>query len=161
MSVINILKTEKYAHFETDHPEKNVSVIPFEIGSHTGYVTKENKARLAKLHKYCKKSIKMKSFVRNISAVTVMGSYFIFNCRSQDLWPDMALISPPFANQWYSISTHSFRKKPVWSGLQEGLIISLPFLWGVGDFFIMLLKYLFPSSTNKVDNVYKQWLSIK
>ena len=37
----NNLKMEKYAHFETDHPEKNISVTPFEIGSHTGYVTKE------------------------------------------------------------------------------------------------------------------------
>ena len=92
---------EKYAiaHFETDHPGKSVSVIHFEVGSHTGYITKENKMRLTQLHKYCQKSIKLKNFVKNISATTVMGSYFIFNCRSQDLWPEMALISPPFSNQ--------------------------------------------------------------
>ena len=99
ISTANNLKMEKYAHFETDNPGKNVSVIPFEVGSHTGYVTKENKMRLAQLHKYCQKSIKLKNFVKNISAITVMGSYFIFNCRSQDLWPEMALISPPFSNQ--------------------------------------------------------------
>ena len=92
------LKVEKYSHFETDHPGKSVSVIPFEIGSHTGYVTTEKKMRLAQLHKYCKKSIKLKNIVRNISAITVMGSFFIFNCRSQVFWPEMVFISPPFPN---------------------------------------------------------------
>ena len=92
---------EKYAivHFETDHPGENISVTPFEVGFHTGYASKGNKMRLAQLHKYCLKSIKLKNFVKNISAITVKGSYFIFNCRSQDLWPEMALISPPFSNQ--------------------------------------------------------------
>jgi hypothetical protein len=150
----NNLKMEKYAHFETDHPDKNVSVTPFEIGSHTGYVTRENKARLAKLHKYCKKSIKMKNFVRNISAITVMGSYFIFNCRSQDLWPDMALISPPIGDHRYSISTHSYRKKPVWSGLQEGLIFFITLSMRRGRLLYYVVKYLFSSSTNKVDNIF-------
>ena len=99
ISAAHNLKMEKYALFETDHPGKNISVTPFEVSSHTGYVSKGNKMRLAQLHKYCLKSIKLKNFVKNISATTVMGSYFIFKCRSQDLWPEMALISPPFSNQ--------------------------------------------------------------
>ena len=74
ISAAHNLKMEKYAHFETDHPGKSVSVIPFEVGSHTGYITKENKMRLTQLHKYCQKSIKLKNFVKNISATTVMGS---------------------------------------------------------------------------------------
>ena len=92
---------EKYAiaHFETDHPGENISVTPFEVSSHTGYVSKGNKMRLAQLHKYCLKSIKLKNFVKKISAITVKSSYFIFNCRSQVLWPEMALILPPFPNQ--------------------------------------------------------------
>ena len=77
------LKTEKYSHFETDQNRMRVTVSAFEVGSHTGFLTGDNKTRLSQLHKYCRKSIKLKSFLKNISAITVMGSYFIFNCRSQ------------------------------------------------------------------------------
>ena len=93
------LNSEKYSHFENDQGHMRVTVTPFEVGSHTGFITGENKTRLAKLHKYCKKSIKLKNFLKNISAITVMGSYFIFNCRSQVLWPEMAFILPPFSTQ--------------------------------------------------------------
>jgi hypothetical protein len=79
---------DKY-NLETD---QNVTVKPFEIGSHTRYETSENKARLASLNKFCKKSIKRKKFLKNISAITVMGSYFVFNSRSQVVWPEMALL---------------------------------------------------------------------
>ena len=99
ISAANALKMDKYSHFETDQNGKNVTVKPFEIGSHTGYITAENKTRLAHLHKFCKKSIKLKNFVKNISAITVMGSYFIFNSRSQVVWPETAHISAPFSNQ--------------------------------------------------------------
>ena len=54
------LKAQKYSHFESDQTHNTVTVAPFEIGSHTGYVSKDNKTRLASLHKYCKKSIKLK-----------------------------------------------------------------------------------------------------
>ena len=54
-----------------------VSVRPFEIGSHTGYISRENKETLAKLHKFCYKDIKLKQFKRNLSSVTVMCSYYI------------------------------------------------------------------------------------
>ena len=75
---------DKYSHFETDQNGKNVTVKAFEIGAHTGYITTENKTRLAHIHKFCKKSIKLKNFWKNnIAAITVMGSYFIFNSRSQ------------------------------------------------------------------------------
>ena len=93
------LKTEKYSHFETDQNRMRVTVSAFEVGSHTGFLTGDNKTRLSQLHKYCRKSIKLKSFLKNISAITVISSYFIFNCRSQVLWPEMAFISPPFPNQ--------------------------------------------------------------
>jgi hypothetical protein len=64
ISAAHNLKMEKYSHFEPDHPGKSVSVIPFDVASHTGYVTTENKMTLAQLHKYCKKSIKLKNFFR-------------------------------------------------------------------------------------------------
>ena len=71
----------------------------FEIVFHTAYVTNENKTRLTHVHKFCKKSIKLKNFLKNISAITVMSYYFIFNSRNQFVWPDMAHISAPFSNQ--------------------------------------------------------------
>ena len=95
----NQIKAHKYSHFETDIIHFKATVIPFEVGSHTGYITRDNKTRLASLHKYCKKSIKLKIFERNISAITILGSYYIFNSRSQDLWPEMAPILAPFPNQ--------------------------------------------------------------
>ena len=62
----------------------SVSVLPFEIGSHTGFVSKDNRSRLASLHKFCKRSIKLKKLINNISAICMMGSYYIFDCRSLD-----------------------------------------------------------------------------
>ena len=82
ISAANTLKMDKYSHFETDQNGNNVTGKAFEIGSHTGYVTNENKTRLTHVHKFCKKSIKLKNFLKNISAILVMGSYFIFNSRS-------------------------------------------------------------------------------
>ena len=95
----NRLKEHKYIHFQTDIKHFKTTVAPFEVGSNTGFITKSNKARLASLHKYCKKSVKLKNFEKNISAIIIPGSYFIFNCRSQDLWPEMAPILAPFPNQ--------------------------------------------------------------
>ena len=93
------LKEQKYSHFTSDIQHYEVTVDPFEIGSHTGYITKPNRKRLGSIHKFCKKSIKLKSFIHNISAITVLGSYYIFNCRSQALWAEMAPILAPFPNQ--------------------------------------------------------------
>jgi hypothetical protein len=90
----NRLKAQKYSHFETDNINFKTSAI-----LDSGYVTRDNKARLASLHKFCKKSIKLKNFERNVSAITIIGSYYIFNCSSQDLWPEMAPILAPFPNQ--------------------------------------------------------------
>ena len=101
------LKEQKYTHFERDITNFNVSVLPFEVGSHTGFISKENKTRLAS----CNKSIKLKNFTNNISAICMMGSYYIFNCRSQELWTEMAYILAPFPNQWKH-PINSYRKKP-------------------------------------------------
>ena len=63
-----------------------VSVQPFEVGSHTGYISRENKKRLANLHKFCKKDIKIKEFRNSISTISILGSYFIFNNRNTEDW---------------------------------------------------------------------------
>ena len=50
----NRLKAQKYSHFETDIIHYKAPVIPFEVGSHTGYITRDNKTRLASLHRFAR-----------------------------------------------------------------------------------------------------------
>ena len=80
------LKLEKYQHFATDINTHKVTVQPFEIGSNTGYISRDNRERLTRLHKFCKKEIKFKEFKNNISSIAVLGSYFIFNNRNIETW---------------------------------------------------------------------------
>ena len=86
ISTAHNIKLEKYQHFSTDINTYKVSVTPFEIGSSTGYITRENKESLRKLHKFCKRDIKFKNFRNNVSAITVLGSYFLFNNRNIETW---------------------------------------------------------------------------
>ena len=99
LEISHKLKQEKYEHFCSDSVNHKVSVVPFEIGSHTGHVNSQNKSSLNTLHKFCQKSIKLKKFTHNISAIAVLGSFYIFNCRNLDNWDTMDPILAPFANQ--------------------------------------------------------------
>ena len=56
------LKMEKYEHFATDIQSYSVNINPFEIGSHTGYISRDNKTNILKLHKFCKKDVNIKQF---------------------------------------------------------------------------------------------------
>ena len=93
------LKSESYSYFSTDIKSHSVSVIPFEVGSNTGHISRENKDRLHTLHKFCKKDVKLKKFRDNISALSVLSSYYIFNCRNQETWSSPDHILAPFSNQ--------------------------------------------------------------
>ena len=99
LKISNKLKMEKYQHFSSDITSHTVTVIPFEIGSHTGHINRENKSSLHTLHKYCRKDVKFKKFQDNISAIAVMGSYYIFNCRNLENWATPDPIFAPFPNQ--------------------------------------------------------------
>ena len=92
------LKYQKYCHFQVNS-NYSVEIIPFEIGSNTVYISSDNKTYLHSLHKFCNKSIKLKKFYQNISAIAVLSSYYIFNCRSYEMWEDMEPIQAPFNNQ--------------------------------------------------------------
>ena len=93
------LKSEKYQHFSSDIRSLSATVLPFEIGSHTGFISHENIKTLHTLHQYCKKDIKLKQFMKNISCISVLSSYFIFNCRNESEWGKASFILSPFANQ--------------------------------------------------------------
>ena len=93
------LKSEKYQHLSTDTRTHTVSVLPFEVGSHTGHITRDNNKTLHTLHKFCRKDVKFKQFIKNISAVAILGSYYIFNCRNVKDWEGSEFILSPFPNQ--------------------------------------------------------------
>ena len=93
------LKTESYSHFVTDIKTHKVTVTPFEVGAHTGHINSDNKKRLHSLHSFCTKDIKLKKFKENISSVTILSSYYIFNCRNQETWSTPDHILAPFSNQ--------------------------------------------------------------
>ena len=76
------IKTEKFQHFQSDIKSYKVSVIPFEVGSHTGYISLENVSWVNAVHKFSKKDIKLKNLKKNISSITVLSSYYHFNCRN-------------------------------------------------------------------------------
>ena len=93
------LKFDKYQHFETAVTQFQVKVIPFEIGSTTGYVSNNNKSSLTHLHKFCSPNIKLKKFIEHISVITILGSFYIFNARKEANWSENNCISAPFPNQ--------------------------------------------------------------
>ena len=93
------LKSEKYQHFATDIKSHTASVLPFEIGSFTGQITRENTSTLHTLHKFCRKDVKFKQFTKNISSIVVLSSYYIFNCRNETEWEGDNYIISPFPNQ--------------------------------------------------------------
>ena len=120
LKIANKLKMEKYQHFSSDITSHTVTVIPFEIGSHTGQINRENKLSLHTLHKYCKKDIKLKKFLDNISAISVLSSYYIFNCRNLESWATPDPIFAPFSNQWITQS-NSYRQETTMINLQRDL----------------------------------------
>ena len=134
------LKLEKYQHFQTDINTLKVSVHPFEIGSHTGYISRENKETLSSIHKFCKKDIKLKEFKNNISAITILGSYFIFNNRNNETWHTPRYISKPM---WiiFSMNTIFIQSRnhtiPAGRSVYSHITLSLRFLY----FFIELLYF--------------------
>ena len=55
------LKYEKYQRLVSDIRDLTVNIVPFEIGSSTGYVSYENKSHLKSLNKFCQKNINCKN----------------------------------------------------------------------------------------------------
>ena len=100
IEIAHKIKVEKYAHFTTDIKEYKTKVIAFEIGSNTGTITPDNKARLEYLFKFCRKGLRRKAFIQNISAIVMLGSYHLFNCREDTEWNENTNpISGPFKDE--------------------------------------------------------------
>ena len=98
LKISHNLKFQKYSHFK-ENSIFTVNLVPSEVGSHTGYINSDNKTRINSLHKFCKNNIKVKKFQQNISAISVLSSYYLFNCKNYAVWEEMDPIQAPFLNQ--------------------------------------------------------------
>ena len=95
ISVSNKLKADRYDHFKKDiNNEYKTTITPIEI-SCTGHVTRENRDRLRKIHKFTDKSKTLKQFIQDISYITILSSYYIFITRNEPAWSDPPFITPP------------------------------------------------------------------
>ena len=88
-------KENKYSHFLTEITQLKPSLVCWEIGSR-GFIDQENKARLKLLHNFCKKGLKFKTFMENISSLAVNASYFLFINRKSPEWETPPLLNPSF-----------------------------------------------------------------
>ena len=90
-------KENKYAHFVTDCTSENMtcSLTCFEVSSR-GLITPRNSQHLHTLHQFMQKGIKLSSFKKNISALSVLSSFHIWLCRSDPLFQEPPFLPPPF-----------------------------------------------------------------
>ena len=86
----NMDKTNKYTHFTTDVTHITTTLTAFEISSR-GHITKDNHKNLQTLQKYCKPGIKLNTFKKNISLLSIYSSYHIWMCRN-----DHEFTIPPY-----------------------------------------------------------------
>ena len=91
----HLYKENRYGYLLADITSVRPFVTNFEIGVR-GYVSKSNHERLKSLHKYCKKGLKLKKFIENISALAINSSYFMFLCRKDTTWSDPPPLRAPF-----------------------------------------------------------------
>ena len=87
-------KSNKYAHFITDVSEYKCKVDAFEVSS-KGFLTTRNHTTLATLHKFINPAIKLQHFKKNISALSLVASYHIFNCKSEPTFVEPPFLLPP------------------------------------------------------------------
>ena len=91
----NRYKMDKYAHFLTDITTYTPSITAFEVGVR-GHISDDNMKRLHKLHRFVKKTIKLKTFTNNLSSLAVNSSFFIYTCRKNPVWSQTEYLGPPF-----------------------------------------------------------------
>ena len=92
-------KSNKYAHFLTDMSDDyNCSVTAFEISS-LGYISTRNHSALYTLHKYVKPGVKLATFKKNISSLSLYSSYYIFITRQEPVFCQPPFLQPTFKDQ--------------------------------------------------------------
>ena len=82
-------KTNRYAYMKNDISNYDVNLEAFEIGAR-GYISKDNRARLKTIFKFCKKDTSFKQFEENVARLAIDASQYLFLCRDQTEW-----VTPP------------------------------------------------------------------
>ena len=78
----------------------NCQNIPFEIGSR-GHISLANKSTLTVMHSLCKPDERLRTFVLNISKISLLCSYSIFLSRKEPTWTSVEpLRARKWANHW-------------------------------------------------------------
>ena len=122
----NTDKSNKYAHFATDITHINTTVTAFEISS-TGNVSSDNKKRLTSLHKFCKSGIKLSTFIKNISSLSIYSSYHIWLCRNDPVFVTPSYLPAPFQPNPTSAAVSTAVRAPgsIWSVLFNHVVFQL------------------------------------
>ena len=88
-------KTNKYSPIISDISEKNIKTkfLAIEIGSR-GYISGENMKRLKELYKHVDPGkISFKDFKNNISKLSIVSSFVIFNARNDPTWDSFPILT--------------------------------------------------------------------
>ena len=85
-------KLERYCQLNNDIKAKNIEshLICFEVGSR-GVISKENKQQIKKIFRFVGEK-SCKGIITKLSQLALIGSYVIFNSRSDPAWTDMTLL---------------------------------------------------------------------
>ena len=65
----------------------------------TGNVSADNKKSLTSLHKFCTPGIKLSTFIKNISSLSIYSSYHIWLCRNDPVFVCQSYLPAPF--MWF------------------------------------------------------------
>ena len=81
------IKQNKYDRLIVDLKDQGYQVVyeAFEVGSR-GQITKKNKERLKSIYELSKTSHSFPTFMKNISVISVLGSFVIFTARKEKEW---------------------------------------------------------------------------
>ena len=88
-------KRNRYAFLEEDIKESGYKCnnVPFEVGSR-GHITQSNRCNLVTVHKIAKPKVKLATFLKIISKISLLCSYSIFVSRNDRGWSDPPPLRP-------------------------------------------------------------------
>ena len=96
ITAANLRKTTKYTNLKSDLEDQGYSctLVPFEIGSR-GYVTTSNRRSIVNIFAATKIKTNALKCIKELSKISLLCSYSIFNAYTQPSWRD-----PPYLTPW-------------------------------------------------------------
>ena len=127
-------------------------VTAFEIGS-LGYMSPRKQSAMYTLHKLMKPWVKLTQFKKNISAMSVYSSYYIFITRKEPMFCQTPFLLPPFKVMLYIWTLWTFcSEHKLWTSCLGSILYLWSFLSGLDNLWTKLL-YLF--SVHLLENINK------